>query len=97
MRTIPIVILAEDIRKTEYTNATDCAITRAVRRLGYPWHHGSMTEIRDQRQHTVAYLPHGISTRVITMYRHAHPKDYLEGGVEEPADIHTTITLTEAS
>lgn len=97
MKTIPITILADDIRKTEYTNASDCAITRAVKRLGYPWHHGSMTEIKDQRQHIVAHIPHGISSRVISMYRHAYPGEYLNGEVEEPKDIHTTITLTEAS
>ena len=33
---IQLDILAEDIKETQYANAKDCAITRALNRAGYP-------------------------------------------------------------
>lgn len=37
MSTITLTILEEDIRTTDYTYSKDCAITRAMRRAGFPY------------------------------------------------------------
>lgn len=37
MKQIELQILASDIRETSFINSTDCAITRALKRVGLPY------------------------------------------------------------
>lgn len=89
MTKVTLKILASDIRNTQYANAKDCAITRALHRAGYPHLKDCGTDIFDtitnkeviSADDSIEY--NNLMNRVINMY-------YMD---EEPKDFQVTLEL----
>lgn len=97
MKEVELLILAEDIRNTDYCNSSNCAITRAIKRAGINGVHvGSMLVQDLSTNKQIGYIPLGISTKVIQMYegagRMGDPGDII---ALEPVDFTTILTITD--
>jgi hypothetical protein len=90
---IIIDILAKDIMETSYTNAFDCAITRALRRVigDDSIMHSGIDIQKDFTFRPTEFIdsPGGLNERVLSMYAFKHPEDELWDNYErtEPSDF----------
>ena len=99
---IPIEILAEDIRKSEYFKSDDCAMTRAFIRAGLNFHEkGDVIEHVDyvgKKFHDVMPTPQELTSVVKGMYKFLKPNEWL-GPTDllitplEPADFEFRLTI----
>jgi len=98
MKTITLNILAEDIRTTDYTNSSNCAITRALRRAGIWAEEGGGSIYHNDRSLEKRYIdtPEDLHEKVKRMYAHVEKEmgkqSYWGKGCEqlgplEPADF----------
>lgn len=89
MKTIQITILAEDIRTSSYTNADDCAITRALKRAGLDAFEGG-SYIKSGLDYIKT--PDDLAERVKGMYKSLEPEKWIGPTdslipIIEPADF----------
>ncbi len=73
MSQITLNILAEDIKTTNYTNCSDCAITRALQRGGYEGWKDTGLSIKNEKGEEVIHYNENpqyknLSDKVVAMY-----------------------------
>src|SRR5688572_28909921 len=68
MKTITLNILAEDIRNSSFMDSTDCAITRAIKRLNNSNLEGCALSLFNNKFHDKVRYPDNLFQRVRAMY-----------------------------
>lgn len=67
MKTVTLNILAEDIKTTNYSNSSECAITRALNRAGIEAHECGFG-IKTKEGKELAKTPAPLLAKVMAMY-----------------------------
>lgn len=101
MRIVRIKILAEDIRTSDYTKTSDCAMTRAFKRANLDMRECGGQILKGSESFSsfefIMNTPSELNNKVIAMYKYVAPYKNYENTIDpmEPQDFEFDLNLPD--